>query len=749
MSRRWTRARLVLCALALAACARKDAKSSPAPQADATTIPQEGDDAAAEGGGAAPEGGRATLGELEGARLPWTEAIRAERWKEAEQSIASLPEGEQRKPEVRFARAQVAARLGDHARAVALLDGLEDGLPLLRDAIARARGESAFHAGPYEKAAEHFGARGGASSWARAAQAWEKAGDPARARAACDRVLSEPKRTREHEEIAHAIRLRLAAAASADAVADARWLAVHALDPANAHAGAEVLEKLKPPKPLTSEELLARAGTLADAMRTEDALRVVERAAAAKGKATPLDLCHARAEAYYKARTRYPEAALAYRQCAALGGPKLVEDLFLVARAFSRADRDGDALPAFQTVIQRHAKTPWAEQAEFHVARTHALAGHWKDAAQAFDEYVKRFPNGRDRREADRYRALAHLAAGDHRTARKLLEDLAGGAGDSLTSARWTNLAALAALRDGDRVHAIARWSEVARSRPLTWPALVARARLTEAGAPLPLTIDPPEAGPAPDPVNVKLPPPVDLLHRIGLDAAAEDALRTREAVVLGHAGGRGTEALCAAYGQLDRGKRRYQISRQVPGALLASAPGPRNRWAWECAFPRPHRDHVRTYEATTKVPADLVWAVMRQESGFDAEVVSPARAVGLMQLLPETARAVAATAKMEHDDARLTSPAQNVALGTLYLQELIAKFGSATPLAVAAYNAGPDAITRWQSRAKGLSLDVFVEAIPFIETREYVVRVMGNLARYGYLERGEAGIPSLALELP
>jgi soluble lytic murein transglycosylase len=138
----------------------------------------------------------------------------------------------------------------------------------------------------------------------------------------------------------------------------------------------------------------------------------------------------------------------------------------------------------------------------------------------------------------------------------------------------------------------------------------------------------------------------------------------------------------------------------------------------------------------------------MRQESAFDPEVVSPARAVGLMQLLPETARAVAKDAKLDHDESMLTVPEHNIALGARYLRELLDKLDDVVPLAVAAYNAGPEAIQRWLSKSKGESLDVFVEAIPFIETRGYVVRVMGNLARYGYLEKGEAGVPSVDLDL-
>ena len=748
-SRRGARAALLLACAVLAGCPRRDA---PAPgnaglDADAVKPTDAGTAAVVDAEGGLP---RSDLG----LALPWTEAIRADRWKDAEEGILALPDGEQKKPEVRFARARVALALGKHADAVARLEKLEDELPLLRDAIAKTRAQAALVVGPYERAAEWYAARPTASSWLIAAEAWDKAGDPGRARAQCDRIVGLEKRSRSLEEKARHLRMKIVRAKDGDpaAAADARWLATNAVDEASATAANDLLEKLAKPAPLSAEDLIARSRVLADAGRSDEALRTAERAANASGAggkgSTPIDLCHARAEAYYKSRARYPEAALTYRACAAMGGSRAAEDSFLSARAFSRADRDGDALPAFASVIQHHPRTTWADQAEFHVARSHALAGRWKEAAQALDDYLKHFPSGHDKREAERYRAVARLNAHDFKIARKLLEDLAGGDSDGFQQARWTNLAAVAALRDGDRTHAVARWSEVARSRPLSWPALVARARLAAASAPLPLTIDPAATGDAPERLAVDLPPPVDTLHRIGLDGDAEEALREREALVVAKAQGRGTEALCAAYALLDRGKRRYQISLQIPAQLLASAPGPRNRWAWECAYPRPHKGSIREREVGAKLPPDLLWAVMRQESAFDEEVISPARAVGLLQLMPETAKVVANGAGMAHEEAWLVRPDHNIALGALYMRDLLEKLGGSVPLASGAYNAGPEAITRWQSHAKGETLDVFVETIPFLETRGYVVRVMGNLARYGFLDRGEAGVPTIALDL-
>jgi soluble lytic murein transglycosylase len=114
---------------------------------------------------------------------------------------------------------------------------------------------------------------------------------------------------------------------------------------------------------------------------------------------------------------------------------------------------------------------------------------------------------------------------------------------------------------------------------------------------------------------------------------------------------------------------------------------------------------------------------------------------------MPETARTLV-TEDRQEDATHLTSPPVNITLGARYLRDLLARFHGVMPLAIAAYNAGPDAIVRWLSRPKGLDLDLFVERIPFTETRTYVVRVMGNVARYGYLQSGEAGVPAVKLEM-
>ncbi|UIJ74144.1 lytic transglycosylase domain-containing protein [Aurantimonas sp. HBX-1] len=133
-----------------------------------------------------------------------------------------------------------------------------------------------------------------------------------------------------------------------------------------------------------------------------------------------------------------------------------------------------------------------------------------------------------------------------------------------------------------------------------------------------------------------------------------------------------------------------------------------------------------------------LAYAIARQESAFNPAAKSPAGALGLLQLMPGTAKAVAARTGVGYSPARLTSdPGYNAALGAHFLGEQIAAFDGSYVLTFVAYNAGPRRAREWIERfgdPRGKSLDQvidWVERIPFSETRGYVQRVMENYQVY------------------
>ncbi|HDN27343.1 MAG TPA: lytic murein transglycosylase, partial [Thioploca sp.] len=115
-----------------------------------------------------------------------------------------------------------------------------------------------------------------------------------------------------------------------------------------------------------------------------------------------------------------------------------------------------------------------------------------------------------------------------------------------------------------------------------------------------------------------------------------------------------------------------------------------------------------------------------RQESAFRAEARSHAGALGLMQLMPATGRAVARKLGLKLKNRRaILDINTNIRLGTAYLRQMLDRFDGNHMLATAAYNAGPNRAKRWAQKNNCLPADIWVELIPFNETRKYVRRVL------------------------
>jgi soluble lytic murein transglycosylase len=139
----------------------------------------------------------------------------------------------------------------------------------------------------------------------------------------------------------------------------------------------------------------------------------------------------------------------------------------------------------------------------------------------------------------------------------------------------------------------------------------------------------------------------------------------------------------------------------------------------------------------TGAIERALALALTRRESSFNVGAVSPSGALGLMQLMPGTARDMARKANQPFDSGRLVNdPAYNVTLGSQYLADMLQRFGGSYELALAAYNAGPNAVARWlqsigDPRSGKIDMVDWIEMIPYRETRNYVQRVMEDVAVY------------------
>ena len=153
--------------------------------------------------------------------------------------------------------------------------------------------------------------------------------------------------------------------------------------------------------------------------------------------------------------------------------------------------------------------------------------------------------------------------------------------------------------------------------------------------------------------------------------------------------------------------------------------------FAWEMAYPLGYQSLVESYAGTYAIDPYLLYALIREESHFNARAVSVAGARGLMQVMPSTGEYIAANMGEPYSVESLLDPEKSIRFGSWYLKKLLDKFDGNAVLALAGYNGGPGAAARWQDRFSGLEEDEFVESIPYKETRGYVKKVLRSYAVY------------------
>lgn len=149
----------------------------------------------------------------------------------------------------------------------------------------------------------------------------------------------------------------------------------------------------------------------------------------------------------------------------------------------------------------------------------------------------------------------------------------------------------------------------------------------------------------------------------------------------------------------------------------------------WQALYPFPFKERIQKWSSDRRLNPVLVTALIRQESRFEPQIRSSAGAAGLMQVMPSTADWIAEQINL--DTFNLDDPDDNIKLGTWYLDFTHREYSDNSLFAVASYNAGPGAVAGWIDRFGFNDPDVFVEQIPYPETRGYVESVFANYWNY------------------
>ena len=423
----------------------------------------------------------------------------------------------------------------------------------------------------------------------------------------------------------------------------------------------------------------------------------------------------------------------------------LVEALYFGGKASASANRCDEATERFARVEHEFREHRYADDARLRGAECALELGDDSRYAAMLASMPIDYPEGDMVTEALFRLALRKLVRRDFGPALVLLESARSfkvKETPSTSAGRTAYFFARATAGSGDLAAGKRAYIQVIRDYPLSYYMLQAYARLSE--------IDEREARGVLDEVLAREPAgrfvieDDELFHTAGFARATEllrqgeNDFARRELSKLGllkeGANGRALWAATALYARAGLPQLSHALPRFRVFDWLAHYPAGRWREAWEMAYPRAFSDVVEREAKKNGIPSALAYAVMREESAFDPEAASPAKAFGLMQLIVPTARKVAKDVGLAYDETSLYRPETNVALGCRFLAELRAKFPVNPSLAISAYNAGPGAPVRWIASRESDDFDLWVEQIPYDETKKYTKRVLASYAAYAFL---------------
>lgn len=180
-------------------------------------------------------------------------------------------------------------------------------------------------------------------------------------------------------------------------------------------------------------------------------------------------------------------------------------------------------------------------------------------------------------------------------------------------------------------------------------------------------------------------------------------------------------------------------------GQLRVAQGMSRAKRVWQGAYPQAFKSEVYKFAAEYKISPHLVWAIMRAETQYRKDAISPVGALGLMQVMPYTGYRLAhILSDKKFEPQSLLQPEVSIRYGSRYLKRLSDQFDGFVPLIAAAYNGGPHRVNAWMRNFGTLETDEFIEHIPFLETRNYVKKVVANARIYNLLYTNKSDFPEL-----
>ena len=445
---------------------------------------------------------------------------------------------------------------------------------------------------------------------------------------------------------------------------------------------------------------------------------------------------------------------------------RIAEALYWIGKSYSKLGEREKGIKTFQKILDSFADSEWADDALFLSGNIYREASDMKKALLFYRRLVSRYPESKFADSAIWWNAWAYYRAGEYGNAERTLQELINAYPRSFLVSQARYWQGRIAEKTGNNAKASVYYARVLKQAPYTYYGYRAAERVANLGTANAMqsaeeSLETPaescgdgrgrsslHAGPV-FPSELDDGPPVwteetkhllaaepsfkktlELMHlEMKKEAAAElwhlqERLPRKRGTLIGLS--KAFFELGDYYRSLILVLRNYERyleggRPQVPADL------------WQLAYPQGYWDSILSYSRKYGQDPYFIAAIIREESQFREEALSPAGARGVMQVMPATGEWVASAIRLKgFDKTRLFESDTAINLGTWYISHLMKRFKNDPLLVAAAYNAGPEAVAGWiGGNGTGASRDEFVESIPFSETRGYVKKVLRNYAEY------------------
>ncbi len=464
--------------------------------------------------------------------------------------------------------------------------------------------------------------------------------------------------------------------------------------------------------PLSTAEILHQGNTLCDLGKHEQAVKTFELGIQqSTDPEMTARLQFKKGQALFKSR-QYKDAELLFSTLSKTNQKKeiAVDIQFWLARTLARNGKDDQAVSAYLQTAETWPKSAFADDALLAAAQIRKSQNKSAEALELLQRSLFLYPESSQKKNVlwemawERYQARDFKAAVDLFEKATKFEELRDKA------LYWRGKSQLAA---GDTEGAKETFGRLVMDYPLGYYALTYK---QEAG------ISAGETTVLPRNLADSLPVPagfdrIKALIALGFHEEASKELSGQKNPKTSHAVAR----LYLEMGNYNAALKLF--SNQNPRRLDKDS-----ALFWGINYPLAFSDHVTKNAGDNNLPASLVYAIIRAESTYSPTALSPVGAVGLMQLMPATAAAVA---RGKVDRSSLTKPELNIRYGAKHLKDLLVYHNNNLVLVIAAYNAGSGNVGKWEKRLGNMPREEFIENIPFAETKEYVKKVLTGMELY------------------